>query len=222
MKKLCCFITVFIFSAVLCVPAFAYKFEGGSLFSIDMPEGFIEKEYSDMSYLFENDNGDTLSISFSENVDEFCVKSMKEKDINEYKNAFAEDVKAATEAYEIEIESDFISCQKVKTNDGTTALMSVIETTLKKDGRAETYYQKVYDFGGVNNKYTFTFSTTDEKSLGEFDDSLDSIVLNEAPFRSTGENIAIYSFALIIAVLFVAGIVRFLRTPEKRRQGKLK
>ena len=222
MKKLCCFITIFIFSATLCLPAFAYNFDGSSLFSIDVPENFVETEYSDSSYLFENNEGDTLNISFSENADEFCVKNMREKELNEYKNAFAEDVKAVTEAYEIEINSEFLSCEKVKTNDGTTALMSVIKTTLKKDDRAETYYQKVYEFGGVKNKYTFSYSTTDEKKLNALDDSLNSIVLNEASFRSTGESIAIYSFVVLIVLLCVAGIVRFIRTPEKRRQGKLK
>lgn len=222
MKKLCCIITVFIFSAILCLPASAYNFDGGSLFSIDVPENFVETEYSDSSYLFENNDGDTLNISFSENVDEFCVKNMREKDFNEYKDAFAEDVKTATEAYEIEIKSEFIACEKVKTNDGTTALMSVIKTTLKKGDRAETYYQKVYEFGGVNNKYTFAFSTTDEKRLNDLDESLNSIVLNEASFRSTGEAIMLYSFAALIALIFIAGIIRFLRTPEKRRQGKLK
>ena len=126
------------------------------------------------------------------------------------------------DAYEIEIKSEFIACEKVKTNDGTTALMSIIKTTLKKGNRAETYYQKVYEFGGVNNKYTFAFSTTDEKRLNDLDDSLNSIVLNEASFRSTGENIAIYLFIALIVLLCVAGIVRFIRTPEKRRQGKLK
>ncbi len=221
MKKLCCIITIFIFLATLCVPAFAYNFDGSSLFSIDVPENFVETEYSDSSYLFENNEGDTLNISFSENVDEFCVKNMREKDFNEYKDAFAEDVKTAMEAYEIEIKSEFISCEKVKTNDGTTALMSVIKTTLKKGNRAETYYQKVYEFGGVNNKYTFAFSTTDEKRLNDLDESLNSIVLNEASFRRTGEAIMLYSFAALIAIIFIAGIIRFLRTPEKRRQGKL-
>lgn len=222
MKKLSFIITVFIFSAILCVPAFAYNFDGGSLFNIDVPEGFVETEYSDSSYLFENNKGDTLNISFSENTEEFCVKNMREKDFNEYKEAFAEDVETVIDAYEIEIKSEFIACEKVKTNDGTTALMSIIKTTLKKGNRAETYYQKVYEFGGVNNKYTFAFSTTDEKRLNDLDDCLNSIVLNEASFRSTGENIAIYLFIALIVLLCVAGIVRFIRTPEKRRQGKLK
>ena len=101
MKKLSFIITVFIFSAILCVPAFAYNFDGGSLFNIDVPEGFVETEYSDSSYLFENNKGDTLNISFSENTEEFCVKNMREKDFNEYKEAFAEDVETVIDVYEI-------------------------------------------------------------------------------------------------------------------------
>ncbi len=221
MKKLSYLITIFIVLTILCIPVSAYNFNGGSLFSIEIPESFVQTEYSDTSFSFENSKGDVFNITFKENDEKFCAKGMSEKDLTAYKEEYSKDVETVMDAYELEIESEFISCKKVKTNDGATALVSVIKTTLKKDERAETYYQKIYEFGGVNNKYTFALSTTNKKSLDSFDEGFSSIVLNEATLRSTGENIAVYAFVSLIIILIVAGIVRFIRTPEKRRQGKL-
>lgn len=222
MKKLCYLITIFIVLTILYIPVCAYNFNGDSLFNIEIPENFVQTEYTDTSFAFENSEGDIFNITFEENEENFCAKGMSEKDLALYKEEFANDVEKAMEAYELQIKSEFISCEKVKTDDGATALVSVIKTTLKKGERAETYYQKIYEFGGVNNKYTFTLSTTKEKNLNSFDDGFSSIVLNEATLRSTGENIAVYSCAILLSLLFIAGIVRFIRTPEKRRQGKLK
>ncbi len=221
MKKFCYLITIFIVLTMLCIPACAYNFNGDSLFTIEIPESFVQTEYSDTSFSFENSDGDRFDISFKENDEGFCVKGMSEKDLKAYKENFAKDVETVMDAYELEIESNFISCEKVKTDDGAAALVSVIKTTIKKGERSETYYQKIYEFGGVNNKYTFSLSTTDEKRLDSFNDGFSSIVLNEATLRSTGENIAVYAFVSLIILLIVAGIVRFIRTPEKRRQGKL-
>jgi hypothetical protein len=221
MKKLCYLITVFILLITLYSPVSAYSFNGASLFDIDIPESFTQTDYTESSFKFQNSEGDIFNVSFMANDDKFCATGMNEKDINSYKQDYAKDVEEAMKAFELEIVSEFISCENVKTDDGATALVSVIKTTLKKDERAETYYQKVYDFGGVNNRYTFSFSTTDEKRLESFDEGFSSIVLNEATLRSTGESIAVYSFVSLIAILIIAGIVRFIRTPEKRRQGKL-
>lgn len=221
MKKLCCLISLLVIFSVTSVSANAYNFNGSSLFNVDIPEDFTQTDYTETSYVFTNNEGDSFNISFSANEDEFCVKDMSEKDIAEYKEEYSQDVVTAMEAFEIDIESDFISCKKLKVADGTTALVSVIKTTIASENRAETYYQKVYEFGGVNNKYTFSYSTTEEKRLDSLDNTFSSIVLNEASFRSTGEAIAVYSIAAIIAILFIAGIIRFVRTPEKRRQGKL-
>ena len=222
MKKLSYLFTVFILLTTLCAPVSAYNFNGDSLFNIDIPETFTQTDYTESSFSFQNSEGDTFNVSFKANDDKFCATGMNEKDFNSYKQDYAKDVEEAMKAFELEIVSEFISCENVKTDDGATALVSVIKTTLKKDERAETYYQKVYEFGGVNNRYTFSLSTTDEKRLDSFDDSFSSIVLNEATLRSTGENIAVYAFASLIVILIIAGIVRFIRTPEKRRQGKLK
>ena len=222
MKKLCYLICLLVILSITGVSAYAYNFNGNSLFNVDIPEGFTQADYTETSYVFTNSEGDSFNISFSANEDEFFVKDMSEKDIAAYKDDYSQDVATAMEAYELDIKSEFISCEKLKVADGTTALVSVIKTTIASDNRSETYYQKVYEFGGVNNSYTFSFSTTDEKRLNSLDNTFSSIVLNEASFRSTGEAIAVYSTAAIIALLFIAGIIRFVRTPEKRRQGKLK
>lgn len=222
MKKLSYLITIFIILTILCTPVCAYNFNGASLFSVDIPEAFTQTDYTDSSYAFQNSEGDTFNVSFSANEDKFCATGMSKKDIEAHKADYAKDVETAMESLDLEIKSDFISCEKVKTDDGATALVSVIKTTIKKDERAETYYQKVYELGGVNNRYTFSFSTTDEEKVDSFDESFSSIVLNEATLRSTGENIAVFAFGALIIILIIAGIVRFIRTPEKRRQGKLK
>ena len=222
MKKLCYLISLVVIFSVTSISASAYNFDGNSLFTVDIPEGFTQTDYTETSYTFSNTNGDSFNISFTANEKDFCVKDMNKKDIAAYKEKYYQDVTTAMEAYKLDIKSEVVSCEKLKVADGTTALVSVLKSTISNENRAETYFQKVYEFGGVNNKYTFSFSTPEEKRLDSLDDTFSSIVLNEVSFRSKGETIAIYSLAIVIALLFVAGIIRFLRTPEKRRQGKLK
>ena len=59
--------------------------------------------------------------------------------------------------------------------------------------------------------------TQDEKRKDSFDEAFNSIDIFEPYIRSVGEDIAVYSVAGFIGLLIVVGIIRFIRTPDKKR-----
>ena len=83
------------------------------------------------------------------------------------------------------------------------------------------YYQKTYVYGGTDNIYTFVYTTPDEDKTDELDSIFASIKVNEEPAAGKWDDPWIYLVAVAMAGLVFAGIIRFLRTPEKRAQGKL-
>ena len=77
------------------------------------------------------------------------------------------------------------------------------------------------EFGGVNYKYTFTYTTDDEKKKDSFNEVLESINIFEAETETNLDKLKGYAIAGAVCALIMVGIIRFIRTPEKRVQGKL-
>ena len=74
----------------------------------------------------------------------------------------------------------------------------------------------------VDYKYTFTYTTSDEDKKDRFNEVFASINIFEAETESNFDKLVGYAVAGGLALLVVIGIIRFIRTPEKRAQGKLK
>lgn len=216
------FVLIMLFSFVL--SANAEEFNGADLFTIDLPEDFQQDEASSSGFSFKNADGDIFAVSYSDNTQEdtiFSPADMSQKDIEEYTKTLSEESKTVMNDYADEFEMTFLSGEKVKHKNGKTALVCQTKTTIKKGDNTGVFYQTIYEFGGVNYKYTFTYTTDDEKKKGSFNEVLESINIFEGETESNFDKLTGYAVAVGLALLLVLGIIRFIRTPEKRAQGKL-
>lgn len=213
-------LTIFITFAV---SANAALFNGADLFTVDLPEEFAATSETDGGFTFENGDGDTFSVSYEENAGEdiFCPENMSKKDIEKYTGDISAGAKEVMENYADGFDMEFTRQEKVKHQSGKTALVCQMKTTVSRNGKSEVYYQTMYEFGGADYKYTFTYTAAEEKNNDEFNKVFESINIVEDETPSKLDNLPGYAVMGVVALLVVIGIVRFIRTPEKRRQGKI-
>lgn len=213
-----------IISAVVClaclltVSVCAYEFDGNSKFTVDIPEDFKNNSDGDI-YSFESEDGKIFSISLEDNTSNLCIKDMKKRDIEEWQSFMENSTEEQMREYGLNSDIDFLSTEKTELADGKVVLSNIIKTDI--DGSGNVYYQKTYVYGGTDNIYTFVYTTTDEDKTDELDSIFASIKVNEEPAAGKWDDPWIYLVAVAMAGLVFAGIIRFLRTPEKRAQGKL-
>jgi hypothetical protein len=213
-----------IISAVVClaclltVSVCAYEFDGNSKFTVDIPEDFKNNSDGDI-YSFESEDGKIFSISLEDNTSNLCIKDMKKRDIEEWQTFMENSTEEQMREYGLNSDIDFLSTEKTELADGKLVLSNIIKTDI--DGSGNVYYQKTYVYGGTDNIYTFVYTTTDEDKTDELDSIFASIKVNEEPAAGKWDDPWIYLVAVAMAGLAFAGIIRFLRTPEKRAQGTL-
>ncbi len=203
----------------------AEEFNGADLFTIDLPDGFEQTGADASNFAFENENGDKLTVSYSDNTrknDIFSPADMSKKEIEKYTSSISEEAENVMKDQLEGFELKFLDAEKIKHGNGKTALVSHIETTVKIDGEKSVHYQTMYEFGGVNYKYTFTHTTSEKDNQDSFNKIFETINIFEAETQSNLDKFSTYAVAAIMALLVIGGIVRFIRTPEKRAQGKLK
>lgn len=203
----------------------AEEFNGEDLFTVNLPDGFEQTGTGVTNFTFTDENGDTFTVSYSDNTQEnmiFSPADMSEKEIEEYTKTISEEAKAVMEAYSEKFDLTFLRGEKEKQKNGKTAIVSQTKTTITKDGKTGNFYQTLYEFGGINYKYTFTYTTADEARKDSFNEVFESIEIFEGETKSSFDKIAEYALFGVIGLLILAGIIRFIRTPEKRAQGKIK
>lgn len=225
MKKVVSLIFTFLmlFSFVLSVNA--EKFNGADLFIVDLPDDFEQTGANVTDYTFTNKDGDSFAINYCDNSIEgeiFSPADMSKKDIQTYTDSISEESKVVMKEFAEDFDIKFLSGEKVKHKNGKTALVCKTKTTITKNKKTVVYYQTMYEFGGVDYKYTFTHTTDDEKNKDSFKAVFDSIEIFEGETESNLDKAATIAVAGIMVLLVIAGIIRFIRTPEKRAQGKLK
>lgn len=203
----------------------AEEFNGSDLFTVDIPEGFEQSGTSISDYTFIDDNGDTFAISYLDNTQEdkiFSPADMSEKDIKEYTEALSDEAEGVMKDYSEDFELKFLSGGKVKHNNGKTALICEARTTITKDKEKVVYYQTMYEFGGKYYKYTFTYTTSDKDKKDSFNEAFESINIFEAETETNLDRIKGYAIAGGVMLLLFIGIIKFIRTPEKREKGIIK
>ena len=225
MKKAVSLIFTFLMLFTFALSVNAEEFNGAELFTIDLPEEFQQNEASSSDFSFENADGDTLSVTYNDNTQKeniFSPADMSKKEIEEYTATLSEESKIVMKDYADDFELKFLSGEKIKHKNGKTAIVCQTKTTISKDKRTAVYYQTLYEFGVVDYKYTFTYTTDDEKKKDNFNNVFETINIFEAETESNLDKITGYAVAGGLALLLVIGIIRFIRTPEKREKGKLK
>lgn len=224
MKKAVGLIFTFLMLCSFVVSVNAEEFNGADLFTIDLPEEFQQNEASSSDFSFENADGDTLSVTYNDNTQKeniFSPVDMSKKEIEEYTAMLSEESKIVMKDYADDFELKFLSGEKIKHKNGKTAIVCQTKTTITKDKRTVVYYQTLYEFGGVDYKYTFTYTTDDEKKKDNFNNVFESINIFEGQTKSKFDKLAEYALFGGLGLLILIGIIRFIRTPEKRAKGKL-
>ncbi len=225
MKKASRIVLCLMFSVMLCISVYAEEFNGADLFTMDIPDGYEQTGAATSDFNFVNEDGSSFSVAYADNAETeeiFCPKNFTEKKIAQYAQELADSSKIAMKEYAENFSMKVIDYSKQKHADETEAIVLQFETSFEHNGEMNTFYQKVYEFGGINNKYTFTYTTTQSEKINDFDSAFESIDIFEPYVRSNSEKVAVYLIAAGMAGLIVVGIIRFIRTPEKRKQGKIK
>ena len=224
MKKAVSLIFILIMFFSFAVSASAEVFNGADLFTVDLPEGFEQTGANISDFNFTNENGDTFTVSYNDNTSEdyiFCPANMSKKNIEEYTNALSTESADVMKDYADSFDLKFLYAEKIKHSNGKIALVCQTKTTITQNKKDNIYYQTLYEFGGVDYKYTFTYTTDDEEKKDSFNEVFESINIFEAETESNIDKLTGYAVAGGLALLIVMGIIRFIRTPEKRAKGKL-
>lgn len=188
-------------------------------YTIDLPGHFAEIEESK----FVGDDSKSFSVNVEENTkDTACVADMSKRDVEKYTQELVDATKTAFASIGREGSAEVLGAE-VKTHpNGRSVLALTLKTSAEGDGEATVLYQRMYEFSCVKNKYVFVYTAHSEQELDDFQDSFDSITINEAEDKGFSSDIGAYVTVAIIFGLFLLGIVRFIRTPAKRKAGKIK
>ncbi len=224
MKKAVSLIFIVVMLCAFAVSANAEVFNGADLFTVDLPDDFEQKGANVTDFTFTNEDGDTFAVSYSDNTQEdeiFSPADMSKKDIEEHTNALSEESEKVMKDFADDFELKFLSGEKVEHKSGKTALVCQTKTTITKGDKTAVYYQTIYEFGGAKNKYSFTYTTDDEAKKDSFNEVFETVNIFEGETQSNLDKLTGYALAGGLALLLVLGIIRFIRTPEKRAKGKL-
>ncbi len=216
MKKI--FVLVFGLLFILQTMPFAnaYTYDTNPLYTIEMPEEFscVKED----CFVSTGEEDKTFSVAMTPNVEEkFCIADMNDKEVQEYAQTVATQGTKAYKSLGVVGSMDVVSAEKIKHPNGKTALVIVFKTVVKSDGKTKEKYQKICEFSGVDNKFTFTY-TSKKNQIKDMDESFLSIVVNETQIESKADKLtsAVLFGGVILVVLL--GILRFIkRTPYRNK-----
>ncbi len=213
MKKFLCFCMVLFVIASMTVVASAVKIEKEQ-YTIDLPDSFTEVEESK----FIGDKNENLSVSIEENTKgTICVADMSQKDAEKYAEKMAELSTSAFEVVDREGSMQVLGAEVKEHTDGRAVLVITYKTISKNNGTETVRYQRSYEFSCVNNKYSFVFTAETEQELDTFDSAVETVTIAEAEDTGFKGDIGAYIIVAVIFGLLGWGIVRFIRTPAKRK-----
>lgn len=192
----------------------AYTFDSDPLYSIELPEEF--ERVSESS--FTTDDGRTFTVNYTDNTEEkFCIANLNKTETEEYADRIATESKSAFDSLGMDGSMEVISAEKIKHQNGKTAFVAVFKTVVNRENKQTVRYQKLYEFTGENNKFSFSY-TAGKQEINDFDDAFNTIVINEPQIESVADKVttaAIYGG--VILVVF-AGIIRFIRPSVKKKK----
>lgn len=214
MKKLLVLLSVLVFVLQTMPFAGAYTYDSNPLYTIEMPEDFICVEPD----CFVGDDDKTFSVAMTPNTqDKICIADMNDKEVKEYAQTIATQGGQAYETLGMDGSMTVVSAEKTKHPNGKTAFIAVFKTVVKTGGKTKEKYQKICEFTGVENKFTFTY-TSKENQIKDMDEAFLSIAVNETQIESKADRLtsaALYGGLILVVLL---GILRFIkRTPYRKK-----
>lgn len=190
----------------------AVVYDGDSRYTIDIPENF--QHVGENKFL--SDDNSNLYVSFADNTQEqFCVADMSDKDIKEYSDKIVTESKALLLSFGIDADISVVSAEKVKDDNGTYFFIMVLETSYVKDGKTQTDYQKIYEFSGVENKISFTYTTDKKEQMNDMNGAFDSLVIKEKQVESKLDKIKTAGFYAGVVVVILLVVIVFVKRRSK-------
>lgn len=218
MKKFLCLLLILVVLASTTVIVSAVKVEKEQ-YTIELPDSFTEVGESK----FIGDKNENLSVNIEEKQKlTVCVADMSQKEAERYASTIAELSQSAFEVAGRQGSMEVIGAEVKDHPDGRRVFVATYKTMSADSGKETVFYQRIYEFSCVNNQYTFVLTTESVKELDEFQSAFDSITITEAEDKGFKGDIGAYVIVAVLFGLFGWGIVRFIRTPAKRKAGKLK
>ncbi len=195
------------------VTSSAFTYNGGDLYTIELPDGYTEYDEGN----FKVDDGSAFTIGVEDNTElKYCVSDLNEKKLRESAENMANEAVSAFALVGKEGKMEVVSVKKVKHPNGMDAAVTVFKTSAIINGEEKTHLQKVYEFGGAVNKYTFIFTPDKADDIDALDSAFDSIIINEVEAPGVVDLIIRYSVLGVIVVLLCVGIFKFLRKPKRK------
>lgn len=215
MKKILSIVFSVCFAVLLNVSAFANLYEYKDLYSVDIPENFQQTEDGK----FISDDNSTFIVSYEDNAElKYCVADLSEKKLKEAAEFMASEASNAFKAIGEEGKMELVSVEKIKHPNGMYAAVAVYKTSAIMNGEEKSHLQKVYEFGGANNKYTFVYTPYDDGKIDALDETFDSIIINEAELPGVVDKLGYGVVLVVIVILLVIGILRFFRKPTPKKK----
>ncbi len=212
MKKILLIALAVVTLCCLCINSAAVLYEYDGLYSVDLPESFVEME----EHNFIDDNNSNFRADIEDNEElNFCIRNLSDKDIKENADLLASEAKGAFEILGKDGEMKVVSCEKIKHSNGRWAVVTVFKTTVKENNKTASHLQKMYEFDGIKNKYTFIYTADKDEEIDSLDSSFDSIVIYESEAESIADKV-IDRLALVgLCILLLIGIIRFIKGKRK-------
>lgn len=221
-KVLCLALALLMLMQFAVVSSASYVYENqGKNFTIELPDDFDEVE--EMKFIGDDDSNIGVTIEeYTDDTKDYCIDSMTDEQVEERAQLIEEISQLAFASVQREGSMEVKSAEKIKHKNGFTAFVMTLRSTAKTEEGETVVYQKIYEFTAEDHIYRFTYTSREGGDPDDMDKSFDSIVINEAE-RLGFVNAFIRKGipALIVFGVVVIGIVRFVRTPEKRKKGKI-
>lgn len=190
-----------------------YTYEGEG-FSISLPDGY--DDMGDMSFVGE-DGSFSVNVAQYGDEDKYSIYFSSDKDMKRRAALLTETANAYYKTQGSSAVMKVVSTEKFQHQNGKTVAVTVYKTA--SDNVSKN--QIVYEFTCLNNLYTVTYTGDKTLKASEIKETFNSFTIEEKEYKGFISDIGTYiGFAVVFGVL-VGGIIRFIRTPAKRKKGKL-
>lgn len=212
-KTLSLLIATFVVMQLSVGVAASFLYEGED-FSVSLPDGY--NETSDNTFVGESGSF-TVNVAEYGEGEKYSIYLSSDKDLKGRARLIADTANAFYETQSKKAVMEVVSTKKFKHPDGKTAAVTVYKTSSEDTVKN----QIVYEFTCVNNLYTFTYTGNEAADSPLLTETFDSVVINEKESKGFIDNLGSYVAGFVMFGLMAAGIIRFIRTPAKRKKGKL-